>query len=86
MIVLVTGNQGYVGTVLTPFLAAAGHEVWGLDTGYYEPCLLGPLGTTGLARQIVKDVRDVSADELAARVIRWIKTAPLRRPKARRRP
>jgi nucleoside-diphosphate-sugar epimerase len=65
MKVLVTGNQGYVGTVMTPLLAAAGHEVWGLDTGFYEDCLLGPAGESGVARQIVKDVRDVEAFDLA---------------------
>lgn len=65
MIVLVTGNQGYVGSVLTPFLAAAGHEVWGFDSGFYEMCLLGPLGDTGVARQIVKDLREVTPSDVA---------------------
>ncbi len=31
MRVLVTGNLGYVGSVLTPMLAEYGLEVWGLD-------------------------------------------------------
>ena len=64
MRVLVTGNLGYVGTVMTPLLKAAGHEVWGYDTGYYEPCLLGPLGESGVDRQIVKDIRQVTTDDL----------------------
>ena len=35
MKVLVTGHDGYIGTVLTPLLAAAGHEPVGLDTGLF---------------------------------------------------
>ena len=65
MRVLVTGNLGYVGTVMTPLLKAAGHEVWGYDTGFYESCLLGELGETGVERQIAGDIRQVAVDELA---------------------
>ncbi|MXG89939.1 NAD-dependent epimerase/dehydratase family protein [Nocardioides flavescens] len=35
MRVLVTGVEGYLGAVLAPVLVEAGHEVVGLDTGYY---------------------------------------------------
>lgn len=38
--ILVTGHLGYVGSVLAPFLAERGYSVWGLDTGYFEPCTL----------------------------------------------
>ena len=38
MKVLVTGHDGYIGSVLAPFLAAAGHDVAGLDTFFYEGC------------------------------------------------
>jgi len=40
--VLVAGDRGYIGSVLVPFLQAAGHEVDGLDLGLYEGCDLGP--------------------------------------------
>ena len=33
--VLVTGHHGYIGSVTAPLLAAAGHEVTGLDTLFY---------------------------------------------------
>ena len=34
--VLVTGADGYIGSVLAPMLAGEGHDVAGLDTGYYR--------------------------------------------------
>ncbi len=40
MKVLVTGNQGYIGSVMVPVLTNAGHEVSGYDIGLYEHCLL----------------------------------------------
>ena len=36
MKVLVTGVDGYIGSVLAPFLIGAGLDVVGLDTGYYR--------------------------------------------------
>jgi nucleoside-diphosphate-sugar epimerase len=42
MRVLVTGHEGYLGSVLVPRLTAAGHEVVGLDTGFFSEFILGP--------------------------------------------
>ncbi|MFC4112803.1 NAD-dependent epimerase/dehydratase family protein [Nonomuraea zeae] len=42
MRVLLTGHQGYLGSVLAPLLVAAGHEVTGLDSGLFADCVLGP--------------------------------------------
>ncbi|MFC5820033.1 NAD-dependent epimerase/dehydratase family protein [Nonomuraea harbinensis] len=42
MRVLLTGHLGYLGTVMAPVLAAAGHEVTGLDSGLFADCVLGP--------------------------------------------
>src|SRR5579864_6626282 len=36
MKILVTGTEGYIGTRLAPLLVAAGHEIVGLDTGFYR--------------------------------------------------
>ncbi len=36
MKVLVTGSDGYIGCLLAPYLRGRGHEVVGLDTGYYR--------------------------------------------------
>jgi nucleoside-diphosphate-sugar epimerase len=41
MKVLVTGHQGYIGSVMVPLLLEAGHDVAGLDTGLYEACSFG---------------------------------------------
>lgn len=42
MRVLLTGHQGYLGTVMAPVLTDAGHEVIGLDSGLFAECVLGP--------------------------------------------
>ncbi|HLF26893.1 MAG TPA: SDR family oxidoreductase [Anaerolineae bacterium] len=67
MRVLVTGNLGYIGTVLTPALVSAGYEVVGLDSGYYADCVLGELPNDypGRFKQIYADVRDLEPDQLA---------------------
>jgi nucleoside-diphosphate-sugar epimerase len=38
MRLLVTGHLGYIGVEMVPRLLALGHDVVGLDTGYYEGC------------------------------------------------
>jgi nucleoside-diphosphate-sugar epimerase len=35
MKILVTGHEGYIGAVMVPMLLAAGHQVTGVDIGYY---------------------------------------------------
>lgn len=62
MRVLVTGDRGYIGAVLVPFLAAQGHEVSGLDAGWYEGCDFGP-GPSAEAAP-ARDIREVTADDL----------------------
>ena len=64
MKVLVTGCNGYIGTVMVPILVAAGHDVTGLDTNYYASGWLygQPLS---LKQFIKKDIRNVSAEDVA---------------------
>ena len=63
MKVLVTGHHGYIGSVLAPVLADAGHEVTGVDTFFYEGCDFVPdLATMTSVRA---DVRDLDADDVA---------------------
>lgn len=62
MRVLVTGHHGYLGSVLTPLLQAAGHEVTGLDTDLYADCLLGPAPAEVPTLRL--DLRDVRPEHL----------------------
>jgi nucleoside-diphosphate-sugar epimerase len=62
MKVLVTGHDGYIGSVMTPLLAAAGHEVVGLDTGLFHAFTLG--AEVPAVAAIAKDVRDVEPEDL----------------------
>ena len=63
MRVLVTGTEGYIGARLAPWLTARGHEVVGLDTGFYRDgtLYLDPLGLPQSPRTIYKDLRTVTA-------------------------
>ncbi len=63
MRILVTGHNGYIGTVLVPMLQARGHEVVGLDTGYFSRCLF--VGSVPEVASITKDIRDVEAQDVA---------------------
>ncbi|MEK7169298.1 MAG: NAD(P)-dependent oxidoreductase [Patescibacteria group bacterium] len=63
MTILVTGNRGYIGTVLTEILRERGYDVVGYDTGYYKDNALAPIQDP--ARQITKDTRDVTDEDLA---------------------
>ncbi|MDB4877449.1 MAG: NAD-dependent epimerase/dehydratase [Gemmatimonadetes bacterium] len=60
--ILVTGCNGYIGSVLTTVLQERGYGVVGLDTGYYADCVLGDLGPS--YPLIKKDVRDVTRNDL----------------------
>jgi len=67
MRILVTGTEGYIGARLAPWLAAAGHEVRGLDTGLYrDGCLyIDPLRMPVAPQTTFKDVRLVTSDDFA---------------------
>ena len=62
MKVLVTGHDGYIGTVLTPMLKAAGHEVVGVDNRLFDGCAFGEIPEV---ETITMDVRDLRAEHLA---------------------
>jgi nucleoside-diphosphate-sugar epimerase len=61
--VLVTGHDGYIGSILVPMLTDAGHEVVGLDTFLYEDCGFDEQPAPSVPC-IRKDVRDVTAADL----------------------
>lgn len=57
MKVLVTGHGGYIGAVLAPYVARAGHEVTGLDTMFYDGCDLFEPEQVETVRGDIRDVR-----------------------------
>lgn len=63
MRVLVTGHQGYLGTVLVPMLQEAGHDVVGLDVGLYADGILGPPPEP--VKTLPVDLRDVRPEHCA---------------------
>ena len=63
MRVLVTGHDGYIGTVLVPLFREAGHDVVGLDSGLYERCCFGP--EPAVVPGLRRDIRDVTIADLA---------------------
>ncbi|MDP2909930.1 MAG: NAD(P)-dependent oxidoreductase [bacterium] len=62
MKILVTGNKGYIGSVLTRILLDKGYEVLGFDTEYYGECNLKESGFK--IEQIKKDIRKISKNDL----------------------
>ncbi|HWN21626.1 MAG TPA: SDR family oxidoreductase [Gaiellaceae bacterium] len=62
MRVLVTGHDGYIGSVMVPLLEQAGHDVVGLDSYLYEGCTLGAEVDPPQALRL--DIRDVEPQHL----------------------
>ena len=67
MRILVTGNLGYIGPLLVRRLVADGHEVLGLDVGWFAADLVEPI--TEPAVQHRHDVRSLVADAAGRRVL-----------------
>ena len=63
MNVLLTGHAGYIGTVVARVLIESGHDVTGLDTGFFAGC--GFAAGVPRVREILKDIRDVEAADFA---------------------
>lgn len=63
MKILVTGTEGYLGSLLPPLLIERGHEVIGVDTGYYKVGWLYN-GTQVTAKTLNKDIRHITVEDL----------------------
>ncbi|MFA5956103.1 NAD-dependent epimerase/dehydratase family protein [Hyphomicrobium sp.] len=64
MKVLLTGHLGYIGVEAVSVLRQIGHEVVGLDAGFYNECDFAALPDEIPALE-VRDFRDVTSDDLA---------------------
>ena len=62
MRVLITGHNGYIGSVLAPMVRAAGHDIVGLDSFLFEGGTFGPDRTH--IDSLRMDLRDVQVDDL----------------------
>ena len=60
--VLITGHNGYIGSVMAPYFAQAGYEVVGMDTGYFSSCTLVPDRLEIPSKQ--KDLRELELDDV----------------------
>ena len=63
MRILLTGIDGYLGALMGPHLVARGHDVTGLDAGYYRDGLLYELPAPRIPT-ITKDIRQVKVADL----------------------
>lgn len=65
MKVLVTGVDGYIGSLLGPLLIARGHDVVGMDTGYYrEGWLFNDPSEPRFPSTLNHDIREVRTAQL----------------------
>ena len=63
MRVLVTGHDGYIGTVLVPMLQSRGHEVTGIDNMLFRACRFGATKSRP-DKELALDVRDITPEHL----------------------
>jgi nucleoside-diphosphate-sugar epimerase len=63
MKVLVTGTSGYIGSLLGPYLMEGGHEVVGVDTGYYQEGWLYN-GVNQFPTWKMQDIRHITVKDL----------------------
>lgn len=63
MRVMVTGHDGYIGTVLVPLFQAAGHTVLGVDSGLFSDCTLIQDGNAP-DEELRLDIRDLEVEHL----------------------
>jgi nucleoside-diphosphate-sugar epimerase len=62
MKILVTGHRGYIGPHLVKLLQEAGHQVTGVDIGYFDACHWDPLPVAD--RELTADFRSLTERDL----------------------
>lgn len=63
MKILVTGHQGYIGSLLVPLLTGIGHQVRGLDSNLYESSLFGSAPPP--VPSLRKDIRETTLEDVS---------------------
>ena len=63
MKILVTGTEGYLGSLLAPILMREGHEILAVDTGFYKSGWLYH-GAPMTPRTLLKDIRQITREDL----------------------
>ncbi len=65
MNVLITGTEGYIGIRLAALLTAHGHQVMGLDSGFYRDGTLyvDPFETPEIPRTLFRDLRTLTVQD-----------------------
>jgi nucleoside-diphosphate-sugar epimerase len=61
MRILVTGNQGYIGTHVSEHLVKCGYDVVGMDSGFFKNCCLTPISSE--VQTLQKDIRDAEVND-----------------------
>lgn len=64
MKILITGTEGYLGSLLAPTLAEQGHEILAVDTGFYKSGWLYH-GLASTPHTLSKDIRRLTLEDLA---------------------
>ncbi|MCL2932620.1 MAG: SDR family oxidoreductase [Trichodesmium sp. MAG_R03] len=62
MRILVTGHNGYIGTVMIPILQSQNHQIVGLDTDFFEDCTL--FESNHQIPSLRVDIRNLTPDHL----------------------
>ena len=62
MKILVTGHDGYIGSIMVPMLLSQGYDVIGVDTKYFNNCVFGEYKPS--ISDIKKDIRDIVKSDL----------------------
>ena len=62
MKIMVTGDRGYIGSVLVPILKQKNYDVVGFDSGYFTENLLEEINV--FYPKITKDLRDIQIEDL----------------------
>jgi nucleoside-diphosphate-sugar epimerase len=60
--ILITGHNGYIGSIMAPYFVKAGYEVFGLDTNYFDQCTIVP--DISKVPSVYKDIRDLVPNDL----------------------